>query len=70
MALQHHFVVVVEDGKAYIDYETTDTYLTSGDVWDTNSEMWISRNDDEASEDYEKAEIALTYHLQTLKENA
>jgi hypothetical protein len=70
MTLQHHFVVVVENGGAYIDYEATDTHLTNGDVWDTNSEMWISRNDDEATEDYEKAELALTYHLQTLKENA
>jgi hypothetical protein len=70
MALQHHFVVVVEDGNAYIDYEATDTYLTNGDVWDTNSEIWIGRNDNKASKDYEKAEMALTYHLQTLKENA
>jgi hypothetical protein len=66
MALQHHFVVVIEDGKAYIDYETTDHKFYEGDVWDTNSEMWIGRNDDEASEDYEKAEMALTYHLQNL----
>jgi hypothetical protein len=40
MALQHHFVVVVEDGKLWIDHDTTDHKFFLGSVWDTEIEDW------------------------------
>jgi L-rhamnose isomerase len=40
MALQHHFVVVVEDGKLWIDDDTTDHKFYEGSVWNTEIEDW------------------------------
>ena len=40
MSLQHHFVVVVEDGKLTIDHDTTDHKFHEGSVWDTEIEAW------------------------------
>jgi len=40
MALQHHFVVVVEDGKLWIDHDTTNHKFFLGSVWDTQTEDW------------------------------
>jgi hypothetical protein len=43
MSLQHHFVVVVENGKLWIDLETTNHKFYEGSIW--NTEL----NDSEAS---------------------
>ena len=58
MSLQNHFVVVVEDGMAYVDYDVSLNF-DNGDVWDTETEQWYDRNDEEVSEVYEKAEEKL-----------
>lgn len=55
MALQHHFVVVVENGKLSIDLESTDHKFYEGSIWDTTAQDWIDQNenlelDDEAFE--------------------
>jgi hypothetical protein len=39
MALQHHFIVVVEDGKMFIDHETSINF-DGGSIWDTETETW------------------------------
>ena len=44
MALQHHFIVVVEDGKMFIDHETSINF-DGGSVWDTETETWESPYD-------------------------
>jgi hypothetical protein len=44
MALQHHFIVVVENGKMFIDYETSINF-DGGSVWDTETETWESPYD-------------------------
>ena len=40
MSLQHHFVVVVEDGKLWIDHDTTNYKFEQGSVWNTEIEYW------------------------------
>lgn len=55
MALQHHFVVVVENGRLYIDLSSTDDRFYNGSIWDTDKRDWIDQNenlelDDEAFE--------------------
>lgn len=40
MALQHHFIVVVEDGKISIDHETTDHKFYEGSVWNDEINEW------------------------------
>jgi hypothetical protein len=40
MALQHHFVVIVEDGKMSIDDDTTDHKFYDGSVWNTEIFDW------------------------------
>jgi hypothetical protein len=40
MALQHHFVVVVEDGKLWIDTDTTDHKFYEGSVWNDELNDW------------------------------
>jgi len=40
MPLQHHFVVIVEDGKLRIDHDTTNHKFFLGSVWDTEIEDW------------------------------
>jgi hypothetical protein len=40
MSLQHHFVVVVEDGKLRLDLDTTDHKFYYGSVWDTEIDDW------------------------------
>ena len=40
MALQHHFVVIVEDGKMSIDDDTTDFKFYDGSVWNTEIFDW------------------------------
>jgi hypothetical protein len=52
MALQHHFVVVVEDGKMFIDTEVSINF-DSGSIWDTEQETW--ENSYDHYEEYEKA---------------
>jgi hypothetical protein len=55
MALQHHFVVVVENGRLYADLSSTDARFIDGSIWDTTKRDWIDQNenlelDDEAFE--------------------
>jgi L-rhamnose isomerase len=45
MALQHHFVVVVEDGKLFIDDDTTDHKFYDGSVWNTEIQDWEANYD-------------------------
>lgn len=40
MAIQHHFVVVVQDGKIWIDDDTTDNKFYYGSVWNTELNDW------------------------------
>ena len=40
MTLQHHFVVVIEDGKAYVDTDTTDHKFYEGSVWNEALNDW------------------------------
>jgi hypothetical protein len=53
MTLQHHFVVFIEDGKAFIDYDSTGDRFYAGEVWNTEIENWEDKN--EHPEEYEKA---------------
>ena len=57
MALQHHFVVVVEDGRLWIDQDTTDNKFFYGSVWDTEIEDW--KTNYEEHESNEKAQELL-----------
>jgi hypothetical protein len=40
MALQHHFVVVVEDGKISIDLDTTDAAFYDGSIHNNETGEW------------------------------
>jgi hypothetical protein len=40
MALQHHFVVIVEDGKMSIDDDTANHYFWGGTVYNPEKEEW------------------------------
>jgi hypothetical protein len=52
MALQHHFVVVVEGGKMFIDHEVSINF-DAGSVWDTEQETW--ENPYDHAKEYEAA---------------
>lgn len=67
MAKQHHFLVVIEDGVASIDYETLQ--FQDRDTWDTEAEQWYNRNDPAVAEDYDLAEQTLTNLLKQTWEN-
>lgn len=71
MALQHHFVVrIEEDGSAEIDWDTSLNF-DSGDVWDTEKEEWYNRTEEAVSYSYDLAEARLTALLkQTEREIA
>jgi hypothetical protein len=49
MVLQHHFVVVVEDGRMFIDDDTTDDKFYDGSVWNNQIQNW-EPNYDHATE--------------------
>jgi hypothetical protein len=66
MALQHHFVVIVEDGKIYLDTEATDRELKGWSIWNTDINEW-QETSDHAIEN-EKAQELLWDKLH--KENA
>ena len=53
MSLQHHFVVFIEDGKAYIDYDSTGDRFHDGEIWNTQLEIWEDKS--EHPEKYETA---------------
>jgi hypothetical protein len=61
MSLQHHFVVVVEDGKLWIDDDTLNSMFWDGSVYDTDAENWETNY--EHSADNEKAHELLTNKL-------
>ena len=65
MALQHHFVVVVEDGKMFIDHDVSINF-DNGRVYDTELDNWTDAY--EYYEEYEKANELLQNLL--MKENA
>ena len=56
MALLHHFVVVVEDGKFWLESEVSINY-DSGPVWDTEKETWEEAYNHQ--QEYEKAQRLL-----------
>ena len=66
MALQHHFVVVVEDGKMFIDTDSTDHYFYDGAVWNDEAKAFELHYDH--AQEYLKAQEALQNLL--MKENA
>ena len=66
MALQHHFVVIVEDGKIYLDTEATDRELKGWSIWNTDINEWQETYDHEIEN--EKAQELLWDKLN--KENA
>ena len=61
MSLQHHFVVVVEDGKLWIDQETTDHKFYEGSVWNEDINDWETNYEHSAAN--EKAHELLTNKL-------
>lgn len=65
MTLQHHFVVVVDDGKFFIDHEVSINF-DAGSVWDTETETWEDSYDHPS--EYEEASELLWNKLN--KENA
>jgi len=58
MPLQHHFIVVVEDGKMFIDHEVSINF-DAGSVWDTEKEVWEDSYD-HPSEYEEASELLLS----------
>jgi hypothetical protein len=60
MALQHHFVVVVQDGKFFIDHEVSVNY-GEGRVYDTENDSWTDAY--EHYKDYETANELLQDQL-------
>jgi hypothetical protein len=52
MALQHHFIVVIENGKAFIDHEVSINY-DEGKIYDTELDTWVDPYDQ--YEQYEQA---------------
>lgn len=54
MALQHHFVVVVENGEAIIDYDTTIDRFYNGTVWNEETQDWEEAYD--WADEYTKAQ--------------
>jgi hypothetical protein len=53
MSLQHHFVVVVEDGKLTIETDITYDRFDNASIWNTEIETWES--DYDHSRESEKA---------------
>ena len=70
MAMQSHFVVVIdENGQANIDYDTSINF-DSGDVWNEETQEWSHRTEDEVATQYETAEaLLLSLVQQTWKES-
>ena len=68
MAIQHHFVVVVEDGKMFIDTDTTDDKFYNGAVWNPDTNEWEEHYDH--AQEYIKAQEALWDKLNLERENA
>jgi hypothetical protein len=56
MPLQHHFVVVVEDGKLWIDNSVSINF-DEGSIYDTELETWT--NAFHHYDEYEKANESL-----------
>jgi hypothetical protein len=50
MAIQHHFVVVVEDGNVYIDNDTLNSMFWDGSVYNTETETWEPNYEHEAED--------------------
>lgn len=68
MALQHHFVVVVEDGKMFIDTDSTDHLFYDGAVWNDEANNFEPHYDH--ATEYLKAQEALQDKLNLEMENA
>jgi hypothetical protein len=50
MALQYHFVVVVENGEAYIESDVANSMFWDGTVWNTETEKWEPNYEHEAED--------------------
>jgi hypothetical protein len=61
MAAQYHFVVVVEEGKIFIDTDTTQDRFFSGAVWNPDSDNWEDAFDH--AREYEAAQELLQDQL-------
>lgn len=53
MSLQHHFIVFIEDGKVFIDYDSTQDRFYGGQIWNDKVQDW-----EDATEHYEEYETA------------
>lgn len=69
MSKQQHFVVVVEeDGKAWIDYDTAGVHFNGFYTFDTETEEWLDTQD-ESWQEYETAsELLFDLLIKTTKE--
>lgn len=68
MALQHHFVVIMnEDGSAEIDWET-EINNDNSTIWDTEKLEWYHHTEEEVAEANEKATLRLQAILNQPKE--
>lgn len=61
MALEHHFVISVdEEGEILIDYETLESHF-NGEVWDSEKNQFFYYNEtEEIEQSYNKALDTLT----------
>jgi hypothetical protein len=50
MTLQHHFVVVVENGEAYIESDVANSMFWDGTVWNTDTQEWEANYENEAED--------------------
>ena len=66
MTKQHHFIVIVENGKMFIDDDSTDHKFYDGSVWNMNTCQWETNY--ENATQHEKARELLWDKLN--KENA
>ena len=57
MTIQHHFVVVVQDGKMSIDDDTLNAMFWDGSVYDTETDLWEPNYDDHATQNEKAREI-------------
>lgn len=50
MALEHHFVISVdEEGEILFDYETLEAHF-DGEVWDSEKKQWLAFNENKRIE--------------------
>jgi hypothetical protein len=66
MSLQHHFIVVIEDGKMFIDHDVSINF-DEGRIYDTALDTWTDAYTH--CEEYEKANEVLANLLMKGNQN-